>query len=63
METLLLEMFDCLSTELSSLLQAQHQSGRSPESETALRNARIAHLRHTLDRLQAVIGPEGLLLH
>ncbi len=31
METLLLEMFDCLSTELSSLLEAQHRSGPSPE--------------------------------
>ena len=63
METLLLEMFDCLSTELSRLLEARSRSGASPERETALLNTKIVHLRDTLDRLQAVIGPEGVLLH
>lgn len=67
MEMLLLEMFDSLSTELSRLLEARHRSctvaGTDADSDAVLLDARIAHLRDTLDRLQVVIGPECVLLH
>jgi hypothetical protein len=60
---LLLEMFDCLSTELSRLLEARERRGGSADSETALMDAKIAHLGTTLDRLEAAIGPEHVHLH
>jgi hypothetical protein len=65
MEMLLLEMFDSLSTELSRLLEAQHRSrtsaGTNADSEVLL-DAKIVHLRNTLDRLQMAIDPECILL-
>ena len=67
MEMLLLEMFDSLSTELSRLLEARHRSctcaGTDADSDAVLLDARIAHLRKTLDGLQVAIGPECVLLH
>jgi hypothetical protein len=67
MEMLLLEMFDSLSTELSRLLEARHRShttaGTDTNSDEILLDAKIAHLRKTLDRLQVAIGPECVLLH
>lgn len=62
MDMLLLEMFDRLCTELSQLLEARHRSDTS-DSDAVLLDAKIAHLRNTLDRLQVVIGPECVLLH
>jgi hypothetical protein len=65
MEMLLLEMFDSLSTELSRLLEARHRSctfaGADADRDAVLLDARIAHLRDTLDRLQVVIAPESVL--
>jgi hypothetical protein len=67
MEMLLLEMFDSLSAELSRLLEVRHRScafaGTDADSDSVLLDARIAHLRNTLDRLQVVIGPESALRH
>ena len=67
MEMLLLEMFDSLSSELSRLLEARHRShtsvGTETDSDRNLLDAKIAHLRKTLDRLQVAIGPEYVLLH
>ena len=67
MEMLLLEMFDSLATELSRLLEARHRSHTSARTETdsdgILLDAKIAHLRKTLDRLQVAIGPECVLRH
>ena len=66
MEMLLLEMFDSLCSELSRLLEARHRSctiaGTGADGDAVL-DARIAHLRSTLDRLQVVIGPEAVLRH
>ena len=67
MELLLLEMFDSLSTELSRLLEARHRrhtsAGTETDSDGILLDAKIAHLRKTLDGLQVAIGPECVLLH
>ena len=66
MEMLLLEMFDSLSIELSQLLEARHRRHTSAGTDTSdaiLLEARIAHLRKTLDRLHVAIGPECILLH
>lgn len=67
MEMLLLEMFDSLAIELSRLLEARHRSctfaGTDADSGAVLLDARIAHLRSTLDRLQVVIDPESVLRH
>ena len=67
MGMLLLEMFDSLSTELSRLLEARHRShtsaGTDTDSDGILQDAKIAHLRKTLDRLELAIGPECVLLH
>jgi hypothetical protein len=67
MEMLLLEMFDSLCTELSQLLEARHRSctfvGTDADRDAVLLDARIAHLRSTLDRLQVVIGPESVVRH
>ena len=64
MERLLLEMFDSLSIELSRLLEARCRfAGTDADSDAVLLDARIAHLCHTLDRLQVVIGPESVLRH
>ena len=67
MEMLLLEMFDSLCTELSRLLEARHRSciieGTDADKDAVLLDARIAHLRSTLDRLQVVIGPLSILRH
>ena len=67
MEMLLLEMFDSLSSELSRLLEARHRSDTSAatdtDSDAILLDAKIAHLRKTLDRLQVAIGPECVVLH
>ena len=67
LEILLLEMFDCLCTELSRLLEARHRShtsaGTDTDSDVVLLDAKIAHLRNTLDRIQLAIGPECVLLH
>ena len=67
MELLLLEMFDSLSTELSRLLEARHRrhtsAGTNTDCDAILLDAKIAHLRKTLDRLEVAIGPECVLLH
>lgn len=67
METMLVEMFDSLSTELSRLLETRHRictlAGTDADSDAVLLEARIAHLRNALDRLQVVIGLECVLVH